>query len=117
MRDWFLARMRPGGSERGFALIAALGMLMVLSIVSVTVVAYSTSNSRGADRSKSDNLSFSLAEAGLANAFAVLNLPSNNALDPDLLPGSEAAASSGTYEGGTAKWWGVLDRSNADAFR
>jgi hypothetical protein len=113
MRNWFQVRMRPGGSERGFALIAALGMLMVLSIVSVTVVAYSTSNSRGADRSKTDNLSFSLAEAGLANAFAVLNLPTNNALDPDLLPGSEAAASSGTYEGGTAKWWGVLDRANA----
>jgi hypothetical protein len=113
MRNWLQVRMRPGGSERGFALIAALGMLSVLSIVSVTAVAYTTSNSRGADRSKSDNLSFSLAEAGLANAFAVLNLPSNNALDPDLLPGSEATASSGTYEGGTAKWWGVLDRANA----
>ena len=106
-------RMRPGEDERGFALIAALGMLLVLSIVAVTILSYSTSNSRTAVRSKSDNLSFSLSEAGLANTLSVLNNPSNNALDQDILPSSEATASTAVYEGGTAKWWGVLDRSQA----
>ena len=104
---------RLAAREHGYALIAAIGMLSVLTIAGTTILTYSTSNSRTAVRSKTDNLSFSLSEAGLANLLSVLNNPSNNALDPDLLPSSEATASSATYEGGTAKWWGVLDRANA----
>jgi len=113
MKAYLDVRMRPGENERGFALIAALGMLLILSIVGVTILSYSSTNSRTAVRSKTDNLSFSLSEAGLANALAILNNPSNNALDQDILPSSEATASSATYEGGTAKWWGVLNRSTA----
>nr|MDP9491890.1 hypothetical protein [Actinomycetota bacterium] len=106
-------QLRYGGSERGYALIAALGTLFVITITSVSLVSYSTSNSRTAVRSKTDNLSFSLSEAGLANALSILNLPANDPLDPELLPNSEATASSASYEGGTAKWWGVLDRAEA----
>ena len=107
-----LLRLRDGG-ERGFALIASLGMLVALSIVVSTIVTYSTANSRTAVRSNADNLSFSLSEAGLAHLLSVLNNPTNNALDQDILPSSEATASTASYEGGTAKWWGVLDRSTA----
>ena len=85
----------------------------MLLIVTTTLLSYTSTNSRTAARSKTDNLSFSLSEAGIANALSVLNLPSNNALDQDILPSSEATASTATYEGGTAKWWGVLDRSQA----
>jgi hypothetical protein len=56
---------------------------------------------------------FSLSEAALNNAMAVLANPTNNALDPDTLPSTEATASSAPFEHGTAKWWGVLDRSVA----
>jgi hypothetical protein len=113
MRRQFEIWLRQVRSESGAALVLALGLLAVLLIVSTTIVSYSSSNSRTAVRGKADNLSFSLSEAGIANALAVLNLPSNNALDPDLLPSSEATASTTAYEGGTAKWWGVLDRANA----
>jgi hypothetical protein len=91
----------------------AMGILVVLTIAGTTLMVYSTQNTRSAARSKSDETSFSLSEAALNNAMAVLSNPSNNALDPDVLPNSLATASSVAYENGTAKWYGVLDRANA----
>lgn len=100
-------------NQEGIALVVVLGTLTVLSIAGATAAAYTTSNVQTGSRSAKDEMSFALSEAALNNAMAVLSLPSNNALDPDLLPASEATASSAPYEGGTAKWWGVLDRSTA----
>ena len=99
--------------QDGIALIVALGTLTVLAIGGTTAAVYTTSNMRTVNRSAKDELSFSLSEAALNNAMAVLSNPTNNALDPDVLPATEALASSAPYEGGTAKWWGVLDRANA----
>jgi Tfp pilus assembly protein PilX len=99
--------------QDGLALPLALGITVVLSISVSTLAYYSATNSRSVSQSKDDSRSFSLSESGLANAMAVLANPTNNALDPDTLPSSEATASSATYENGTAKWWGVLDRSAA----
>jgi uncharacterized membrane protein YgcG len=99
--------------QDGIALIVALGTLTVLAIGGTTAAVYTTSNARTVNRSAKDEMSFSLSEAALNNAMAVLSNPSNNALDPDVLPASEALASSVAYEGGTAKWWGILDRANA----
>jgi hypothetical protein len=99
--------------ETGMALVMAVGMLAVLTISGTTIVAYTTSNSRSGSLSKTSELAFSLSETGLNNAMAVLSNPTNNALDPDVLPSTEATASSATYEGGTAKWYGTLDRSAA----
>ena len=90
-----------------------MGILAVLTISGTTMMAYTSSNTKTTARSKSDESSFSLSEAALNNAMAVLSNPSNNALDPDLLPGTEATAQSATYENGTAKWYGVLDRNAA----
>ncbi|HET9324750.1 MAG TPA: hypothetical protein VFO03_12800 [Gaiellaceae bacterium] len=95
------------------ALVMAVGMLGVFTIVGTTTFVYTTANSRASEVSKQRERAFSLAEAGLNNAMAVLSLPTNNALDPDVLPSTEATASSATYEGGTAKWYGTLDRANA----
>jgi hypothetical protein len=99
--------------QDGLALPLTLGIVTVLSISVGTMAYYSSSNVRTANESKDDTRSFALSEAGLANAMAVLANPTNNALDPDLLPNTEATASSAAYEGGTAKWYGVLDRSTA----
>lgn len=90
-----------------------VGILTVLTISGTTMMVYTSQNSKSASRSKVDETSFSLSEAALNNAMAVLANPTNNALDPDLLPGTEATASSMVYENGTAKWYGVLDRSTA----
>ena len=105
-------RRRLSG-EAGIALVATVGILGIFSISGTTVVLYQTSNAASANRSVVDERSFSLSEAGLNNALAVLSNPSNNALNPDTLPSSEATASTAHYEGGTAKWWGVLDATTA----
>ena len=99
--------------EEGIALIVVLGALTALSIAVGTATLYTTQNVRNAERSSSDEFAFSLTEAGLANAMAVLANPTNNALDPDTLPDTEAEASYATYDTGTAKWYGTLDRSTA----
>jgi Tfp pilus assembly protein PilV len=101
--------------ERGFSLVFTLLTMLVTTITLTAAIQYTTSNSRGSVRSKADQIAYSLAEAGLANGAAVLSKPSNNALDPNVLPGSEPDASNpahanyiSEYEGGTVKWWGVL---------
>ena len=99
--------------EEGSALLIAMGAMTVFAIVGTTLTYYTTRNAASASYSKQGTRAFSLAEAGLANAFAVLNLPTNNALDPDVLPSSENAAMSAQYDGGTARWWGVLNRASA----
>ena len=99
--------------EEGSALLIAMGALTVFAIVGTTLTYYTARNATSAGYSKQDTRSFSLSEAGLANAVAVLANPSNNALDPDMLPSSEATAATAPYDNGTAKWWGVLDRTTA----
>jgi Tfp pilus assembly protein PilX len=104
-----LARL---SQQTGTALVMAIGVLAILTISGTTMVAYTTSNARSASVSKTNELAFSLAETGLNNAMAVLTLPTNDPLEASTLPSSEATASSATYEGGTAKWYGTLDISN-----
>jgi len=105
----------PLREERGFSLVFTLLTLLVTSVTLTAVIQFTTSNSRGANRSKQDQVAYSLAEAGLANAAAVLSKPSNNALDANVLPSSEPSDSNpahanyiSQYEGGKVKWWGVL---------
>ena len=90
-----------------------IGMLAVLTIAGSTMMFYTTSNAKNVVRSKLDETSFSLSEAALNNAMSVLSNPVNNSLDSDVLPSTEATASSVAYENGTAKWYGTLDRAAA----
>jgi hypothetical protein len=105
------ARLRQEG---GIALVMSTAVLAVFTISGMSVYLYTTQNARSGTYSKQNELSFSLAEAGLNNAMAVLSNPSNNALDPDLLPTSEATAQTAAVEGGTVKWYGALDPSRAE---
>jgi hypothetical protein len=100
-------------TEQGFALVLALGVLSVMTIAGTSALTYTSANGRHASGSERRGLSFRAAEAGLNNALAVLSNPSVNALDPDALPSSEAAALTAQYEQGTARWWGTLDRETA----
>ena len=111
------------------ALIMAIGITSVLGIAGATAVAYSTSGAQESQQSGSRQSAFSLAEAGINNEMAVLNLPTNNALDPDTLPKctnnekkySDAAAdrtdpstwNHSTIDGGTVDWCGTLVRKDA----
>ncbi|HYK07150.1 MAG TPA: hypothetical protein VEW11_05220 [Gaiellaceae bacterium] len=101
--------------EGGFSLVFTLLTLVVTTVTLTAVIQFTTSNSRNSTRSKADQVAYALAEAGLANGAAVLSNPSNSALDPNVLPSSEPSESNpahanyiSEYEGGTAKWWGVL---------
>jgi hypothetical protein len=126
----FLLRLpRRLRDERGMALIMAIGITSVLGIVGATAVAYSTSGAQEAQQSGSRQSAFTLAEGGINNVMAVLNLPTNNALDPETLPKctnnekkySDPAADRtdtsswrhSTIDGGTVDWCGTLVRKDA----
>ncbi|TML09958.1 MAG: prepilin-type N-terminal cleavage/methylation domain-containing protein, partial [Actinobacteria bacterium] len=81
-----LAAGKPMGDERGIALVMALGILVVCAIMVTTVIAYTSSGQRTSYFSKARLTAFDAADAGMNNAFAVLNLPTNNSLDPSILP-------------------------------
>ena len=115
------------------ALVMAIGITTVLAIAGTTAIAYSTSSATQATQSRARQSTFSLAEAGMANAMAVLNFPTNNALDKDTLPkcttnemkytASGAARTSvstwtrATINGGTASWCGTLRREGRTLVR
>jgi hypothetical protein len=103
--------------EDGFALVLALGISVVLAILGTTVTLYASQNSSLASRSGNDQTAFMLAEAGLNDALAMMKNPSNNALSPALLcapaaplPCDLAHARVSNYEGGTVKWFGILNQ-------
>jgi Tfp pilus assembly protein PilX len=94
--------------ESGIALVMALGILIVLSISTMAMLTYTTDNARSVRYQSARVSAYSLAEAGVNEAVAVLNLPTNNALTSTLLPSRTS-----TYAGGTAVWSGTLDQQNA----
>lgn len=110
-----LRRIRQVDNERGVALIFALLTMTVLGIALASVMAFSGSSGRTARMSGSRQISYNLAEAGIANAMAVLKLPTNNALDPTVFCSSSTQATPcttvNTYTSGTATWYGVLNQS------
>lgn len=103
------------GAEDGIALLVSLAVMTVLGIGAATVLMSSASGSRSANRSKASDVAFSFAEGGLANATSVLNLPTNNALDPSIFcaqPSDPLPCWQRTdYDGGYAIWGGTLDET------
>ena len=80
-----LGRLQPC-DERGIALVMALGMLIVCSIMVVTVIQYTSAGQSASHLSKARLTAFDAADGGMNNAYAVLNLPANNSLHQDILP-------------------------------
>jgi Tfp pilus assembly protein PilX len=101
MKGLFLPKRLRG--EDGFALVAAIGVSLVLGIAGTTTMVYTTSNQGSAQRSKADAKALALAEAGLAYAYATLY----NASDPQ--QANAVPEQSEQLEGGTAKWFGTYD--------
>jgi hypothetical protein len=111
------------------ALVMAIGITTVLGIVGTTALAYSTSDAQQSNQSRSRQSAFSLAESGINNLMSILNLPTNNALDPETLPKcttnekkyTDPAATRtststwlhGTFAGGSVDYCGTLVRSSA----
>ena len=92
--------------EEGVALVLAIQLTFVLLVVIGVCIYYMTSNQDHAAYSRSNQVAFSLAEAGYNNAMSVLNNASNPKSSTILPPASSPATDSLTYPGGTIKWWG-----------
>jgi hypothetical protein len=95
-------------SERGSALVLVIAVVTALGLTTTSAIYYTTSTEKAATYSRGAVTASTLAEAGINEAAAVLFLPANNALDPNLLP-----ATSSTYAGGTVAWSGTLDQATS----
>jgi hypothetical protein len=103
---------RNAAAEDGIAIVVALATTLVLAIAGTSLFAFTGANSRATRLDSTRTLSHALAEAGLEEAFSVLNQPANDALNADLL-----AHRTSTYQEGTARWVGTLyEPLDSDAY-
>jgi len=97
--------VRQPRNEDGMALVMALGILLVLTILGAVIATYTTAGQRTASRSSAGVSAYSLAEAGINNAMSVLAKP-KSALDASLLPMRDTQ-----YDSGHVTWGGTLNGS------
>jgi len=113
-----LTRVRD---EAGFALVLALMVLTVLTLVSASTLYYTTSSEHSSQLSYTRDSAYRLAEAGINNAMAILGEPpdpntgiGNNALDPNVFCGLAGetyvtgCTIKNTYASGYVIWSGSL---------
>jgi Tfp pilus assembly protein PilX len=95
--------------EDGMALVLALAVTAVLTILTVSMIMYVSSNQRGSSRSLAGQKALELAQAGLNDAEAVLasNYPSHTY---PAGPANAVPAASQTFASGTASWSGTLTK-------
>jgi Tfp pilus assembly protein PilX len=121
--------MRLRRDESGIALVLALMTMIVLTIVTSTVIYYTTSSEHASQLSLSRDNAYRLAEAGINDAMAVLGQPpdpntgvGNNALDPNVFCGMTGvtytqacgpAIIKTTYANGYVLWTGTLNTGTA----
>jgi Tfp pilus assembly protein PilX len=117
------ARLRD--DEQGIALVMALGIMFVLALILTTVIFITSSSARDAHRSNASQKAYALAEAGIANALAVLNsnypspvFPGDSTLLSGTATGEAGCGATGcvsTYASGTTTWNGSLDAAPVGA--
>jgi Tfp pilus assembly protein PilX len=126
---------RLRSDERGFALVIALAVTVVFSMTVITIIESASSNSRSSDMSKNRVTAYALAEAGIANANALLGAKNPydahllhpqgqyaqyDCLNPPANPtgaallGNTCSPMVFTMDGGTATVWGWLNTSTAN---
>jgi hypothetical protein len=95
--------MRPFHPEDGIALLMSIGMLFVLTVAGTAVLVMTSANTRNTMRSKSADGSYSLAEAGLAQALSKL-AEADDPTDSTILPPDTLTLPPGTatYSGSLA---------------
>jgi Tfp pilus assembly protein PilX len=109
------ARLRD---ERGIALVMAIGVMFVMSLVLASIIGFTSANNRSANRQNADQQAFHLAEAGVNNSIAVLQKAYGTTVEPFVDYYSPAAAGridpasllpprTSTYDGRTVTWSGT----------
>src|SRR4051812_3517198 len=91
--------------QSGIALVMALGVLIVISVTTISLLTYSSSGVRSVRYTDARDRAGAISEAGMNEALSVLtNCASNptscDARDPSALP-----AGSDTFEGGSSAAW------------
>jgi hypothetical protein len=89
------------------ALIMAIGIMTVLAISGTTVTYYATANSGHANRAKSTQSSYAIAEAGINAALSVLGASFQPAT-PTALPTCPTTSTAANVEGGSYVYCGTL---------
>jgi Tfp pilus assembly protein PilX len=118
--------LRLRRDERGMALVLALAIMLIFGTATVSVIAYTMSNSTAASNSSATQVAYNLADAGLTKALAIVANPANasNLSNPALLPTTPTTglpstwadpastaltpATKWTLPEGTARAWGTL---------
>ena len=103
-----LRRLR---SEGGFALPLAMLVLVATSAILVTTISTTSSSGRTANLNKTKLSAEAMAEAGIANALAILAKPGNNPNSQSTLPTPPAAGLYYPMEQGSATVWGTYSSS------
>ena len=96
-------------SQSGFALPLALLVLVATSAILVTTITTTSSSGRTANLSKTALSAEAMAEAGIANALAILAKPGNNPNTQSILPTPPAAGLYYPMENGSATVWGTYN--------
>ena len=78
---WWQAPLGRLRGEDGMALVMAIGVMATIAIMGGSLVLYSTSNERTANRSKADQRAYSLAQTGIDSAVAQLANGGNTAIN------------------------------------
>ena len=105
----FEGKRAAGGDERGFALVLALAATVIISILVISMITYTSANSRSATVSSGRNKAYHLAEAGVNDALNVVFASATPNLASLLAPRTV------TLDGGTATFSGSLDESSPNA--
>jgi hypothetical protein len=92
--------------ESGIALIMAILIVLVLTIMVTSALAFTSSDSRDASRSSGGQKSYAAAEAGLNNGLAAAQ---NAGTDTTLMPGCASPTVSQLSGGATATWCGTYN--------
>jgi Tfp pilus assembly protein PilX len=90
-------------AEDGIALVVALAATIVLALAGTSIFFFTGANGRATRLDSAQTAARSVAEAGMQQAVSVLNLPTNNALDSNLL-----SQRTTVFHEGTATWSGTL---------
>jgi hypothetical protein len=108
--------------ERGIALVMALGVLIVLTILGTAMYSYTSSNSRATRLNQGRSTAWTIAEAGINQGFSLLSSPGIDVRKGDALTctgGSCTTCGStscftATVPGGYALWQGTLVQKDAN---
>jgi hypothetical protein len=102
-------RRRLVDDQSGYVLVLAIGILLVLTITTTSIISYTSAGSRGAKLSDSGQRAYALAEAGINNALSVLAKTGTDAAAIGAQPAypGDPYATVTTYQGGDTATWGA----------